>query len=123
MATITELERLDREVKDAEHRALANLAEHLRGAVRDMPSESKLARVFVRQAREFDYLATARHLSSTSASIELDRIAEELRTGARGNVLLGIADAMRAGAEQLPPDDRLGRALEKEADKLERRMS
>jgi len=57
MATIDELERLDREIDDAERQALRNLAEHLRDAVRDMPSESRLALAFVRYAREFDMWA------------------------------------------------------------------
>ena len=124
MATITELERLDREVKDAEHLALSNLAAHLREAVLDMPSESRLARVFVRQAKELDYRARARHLQpSTGASIELGSIVRELRAGQRDDVLPAIADALEAGADQLDPGDRLKRVLEHEADVLRRAVS
>ena len=102
MATDSELERLDRNIKDAEHEALSNLAAHLREAVLNIPSESRLARVFVRQAKEFDNLARARCLASaTSPSTELHRITEELRVGTRHEVLLAIAKAMRAGADQL----------------------
>lgn len=57
MASIDELERLDREIREADQRALQNLAEHLREAVRDMPSESKLALAFVRYARKFEMWA------------------------------------------------------------------
>jgi hypothetical protein len=120
MATNDELARLDREIKDAEHAALSNLASHLREAVLNIPSESRLARVFVRQAKEFDNLARARHLApGTSPSAELHRITEELRVGTRHNVLLAIAKAMRAGADQLDAADRVKRALEHEADRLE----
>lgn len=54
MATIDELERLDREIKEAEHEAIHNLAEYLRDAVRDLPSQSKLALAFVCYARTLD---------------------------------------------------------------------
>jgi hypothetical protein len=54
MATIEELKRLDMEIAEAEHRALRNLAEHLRQAVVELPIQSRLARTFAQHAQEFD---------------------------------------------------------------------
>lgn len=57
MATVDQLEQLDREVEEAERRALRDLAAHLRAAVLDMPAESRLARAFVRRAQKFEMWA------------------------------------------------------------------
>lgn len=54
MATVDQLEQLDREVEEAERRALRDLAVHLRAAVLDMPAESRLGRAFVRRAQTFE---------------------------------------------------------------------
>jgi hypothetical protein len=54
MATIEELERLDREIAEAEHRALSNLAEHLREAACELPIQSRLALLFARHAKQFE---------------------------------------------------------------------
>lgn len=57
---VDQLDQLDREVDEAEPRALRNLGEHLRSAVLDMPAESRLARAFVRRARKFETGANGR---------------------------------------------------------------
>ena len=56
-ATIEELEHIDREIEDAERRALHNLAKHLRDAVLDLPLESKPGVCFREQATRFDLWA------------------------------------------------------------------
>jgi hypothetical protein len=54
MSTIEEIERLEHEIAIAEHRALDNLAKHLREAACELPIQSRLARTFAQHAREFD---------------------------------------------------------------------
>jgi hypothetical protein len=57
MADLDAIERLDREIQEAEAQAMHNLAAHLREAVRDLPSQSRLALAFVQHAKAFDILA------------------------------------------------------------------
>ena len=57
MADLDAVERLDREIQEAEAQALHNLAAHLREAVRDLPSQSRLALAFVQHAKTFDVFA------------------------------------------------------------------
>lgn len=54
MATIEELERLDREIAAAEHDALRDLAAHLREAAAALPIQSRLALIFARHAQVFE---------------------------------------------------------------------
>jgi hypothetical protein len=50
VATIGQLQRQDIEIRTAERRAVEGLAEHLRGAVHDLPDQSPLGPVFLREA-------------------------------------------------------------------------
>jgi hypothetical protein len=56
-ASVASLERLDAEIVKAERRAALNLAEHLREAVRSLPSQSTLGLKFVQRAKDFEMWA------------------------------------------------------------------
>jgi hypothetical protein len=60
MASIEALERLDAEIRDAEADALRALADHLRWAGKDLPSDSRLPLVFLQRADRFDAFAGVR---------------------------------------------------------------
>jgi hypothetical protein len=105
MATVDELTRLDREMVAAERQVLRALAEHLRQAVLELPSESRLARSFVRHAAKFDMAASGSG-ADLWGTLELEKmVREEGRAGA--------ADLLWAAAEMLDPDDPLGEPMRK----------
>jgi hypothetical protein len=54
MANLEDIERLDLIIQETERRAVIKLAEHLRAAVRDLPSQSRLALSFVRHANKLE---------------------------------------------------------------------
>jgi hypothetical protein len=56
MADLDELQQLDQEIREAEKAAIGNLAAHLREAVRDLPSASRMGLVFVQQAASIELL-------------------------------------------------------------------
>jgi len=60
MASIDELRRLDAETRLAERSALVGIANDLREAVQDLPSESRLGLIFVRRADELEACAYER---------------------------------------------------------------
>jgi hypothetical protein len=66
MADLDQLRALDAQIRYAEKRAVQRLAEHLRDAVRDLPSESRLALKFVRYADEFELWATGRDMAPSA---------------------------------------------------------
>ena len=80
MANLDELQRLDVEIRVAERRAVEGLAEHLRDAVRDLPSQSRLALVFVQQARNLDSCAreSTPRLGAKHYLREIEREARDL---------------------------------------------
>jgi hypothetical protein len=78
MATIKELARLDREIAVAEHRALQNLANHLREAAIELPIQSRLALTFAQHAQEFEQ----RRITAYSA---LRGLAWDIRKDLDGN--------------------------------------
>jgi hypothetical protein len=101
MATPDELTQLDLEVQRAEQQAMRNLAEYLRDAVLEMPSESKLARAFVRHASNFESRAGA-------GTMVLGNLERDLEQDERGEA----AEHLRAALACLSPTDRLYRSLE-----------
>lgn len=79
MANLDDIERLDREIRAAERNAMSNLAAHLREAVRDLPSQSRLALYFVQHAKTFDVLATGTDPIHCSMNLRLlERDVDEL---------------------------------------------
>jgi len=118
MGTIDELTRLDCEIEEAERRAMRDLAEHLRGAVRDMPSESRLARSFVRHAAKLDRQAGASG-SSAWRSIKLESLRSDIEHGNSEDVLADLSEILFAAAERLYPGE-WRRLIEQFASALER---
>jgi hypothetical protein len=78
MADLEQLQRLDAQIRYAEKRAVQRLAEHLRDAVRDLPSESRLALIFVRKPDTFELWATGGDVS-VSTWATLDQMERELK--------------------------------------------
>jgi hypothetical protein len=105
MACIDELTRLDQEVDEAERRALRNLAEHLREAVRDLPSQSQLARSFARHAANFEKwgVLSNRGHGATMGKSELESLKREIWQANSEDVLADLADVILAVCEQLYP--------------------
>lgn len=58
MASLIELERRSAEIRLAELDASTKLAEYLRGAVLDIPTESPMGLIFVRAAQQFELWGT-----------------------------------------------------------------
>ncbi len=107
MASIDELTRLDQEVDQAERRALRNLGEHLREAVRDLPSQSQLARIFVRHAANFEKwgaLSNRGH-GATMGKCELESLKRDIYQANSEDVLADLADVILAATEQLYPGE------------------
>ena len=78
MASLEDMQRLDAQIRYAEKRAVQRLAEHLRDGVRALPSQSRLALTFLREADTFELWATARNMEP-STWVTLKRMEEELR--------------------------------------------
>lgn len=78
MADLDLLQRLDAEIRIAESSAIQGVAEHMRAAVRDLPSESRLGLIFVRHADALDCWAGGRE-PSIPTRVSLERMAKELR--------------------------------------------
>jgi hypothetical protein len=78
MADLDELHRLDAQIRYAEKRAVQRLAEHLRDAVRDLPSESRLALMFAQHARNLEACARE-NTPSLGADFELNELEQEFR--------------------------------------------
>lgn len=78
MATLEEMARLEAEMLDAEAEAVRNLAEHLRGAVLGLPSQSRLAMTFAKASRKFDGWAASRGHEAEMAHLELDSLQHQL---------------------------------------------
>lgn len=70
-STLDGIERLEQELDSAEREALCNLAKHLREAVLELPSESRLARSFVRHASKFETWARG-SAAALWGDVELD---------------------------------------------------
>jgi hypothetical protein len=79
MGNLITLERRLAAIRLAEQRAVAALAEHLRQAVRDIPSESPLALMFVEHASTFDVWATGWN-PAVWTDATLDRLEEDLKS-------------------------------------------
>jgi hypothetical protein len=73
MADLDQLQSLDREIRVAERQAVERLAAHLGEAIRDLPSESRLALVFVRRARDLQACA-----SESTPSLGADHYLREI---------------------------------------------
>jgi hypothetical protein len=78
MTDLDQLRRLDMEIRVAECEAVERLAEHLYEAVRDLPSESRLALVFVQIADKLQGVARER-TPSLGAHHHLQDIEREFR--------------------------------------------
>lgn len=78
MADIYELERIDAEIVQAERAALRGIAEQMRQAIRDLPSESKLGRVLLASSRDIDAFAGGSSPALWGAST-LERFVQDLR--------------------------------------------
>jgi hypothetical protein len=79
MANLVTLERRLAAIGLAEQRAVAGLADHLRQAVRDIPSESPLALMFVEHASTFDVWAGGRNPAEwTNATLQ--RLEQDLQS-------------------------------------------
>jgi hypothetical protein len=120
MATVDQLEQLDREVEEAERRALRDLAAHLRAAVLDMPTESALARAFVRGARKFEMWAGGPSPASSGAmelaSLARDAQAESLVVDSGRRVVVDAIEFMEARLPGLDADDPFRETIERLVD-------
>lgn len=76
MANLEDIERLDLIIQETERRAVMNLAEHLRAAVRDLPSQSRLALSFVRHANTLDVWAGGSSPGQWAAASTSDLVKE-----------------------------------------------
>jgi hypothetical protein len=79
MANIDDLRLLDEAIRLAERRAVEGLAAHLREAIRDLPSESRLGLVFLRCSDQLDE-AAAGQTPAPIMGVEcvLERVLESL---------------------------------------------
>ncbi len=93
MADIDALQRRDIEIRHAEMRAVHALAAHLRDAVAELPSESRLALTFVQQANKLDGVARER-TPVLGAKFHLEQTEREIRDlpGRRGRRLMPADD-------------------------------
>lgn len=72
MASLEDLEQREREIDLAERDAVRGLAGYLRAAIRDLPSESRLPRMFFRHAKDFDMWAGGSGVADwTNSSLRL----------------------------------------------------
>jgi hypothetical protein len=78
MADLDQLGRIDGEIRLAEYCAVRGLADHLREAIRHLPSESKLGLIFFRHANNLEACAEER-TPSLGADHYLGDIERELR--------------------------------------------